>query len=160
MEYDLIEYFLKWFIPFACAGLFGAVIVPILNRYKKGRDTELRDRWNRYAQETKMDIEHFKAESRAKDVELEKKIVEVQLALLDKIEQNTAGIRQAILQSHLRELIIDGKTYLTVGYITLDQLNDYEERFATYKSLGGNGHVDPWIGKIRRLPNIPPENNN
>lgn len=156
MEYDLFDYFLKWFIPFACAGLFGAIIVPIWNRYKCGRDAELKAKWNVYAQETKNDIEAFKNESKKKDIELEQKILNVQTTLVDKIEQNTAGIRQAILQSHLRELIIDGKMYLKNEYITLEQLADYEERFLTYKSLGGNGHVDPWIAKIRQLPNHPP----
>ena len=157
MEYDLFDYFLKWFIPFVCSGLFAAIIIPVWNRYKNGRDAELKDKWNAYAQETKNDLETFKIESKKKDVELEKKIVDVQTALLDKIEQNTAGIRQAILQSHLRELIIDGKMYLKNEYITLDQLADYEERFLTYKTLGGNGHVDPWIAKIRQLPNTPQE---
>lgn len=47
--------------------------------------------------------------------------------------------------------------YLRHGYIALEQLADYEERFLTYKALGGNGHVDPWIEKIRQLPNTPPE---
>lgn len=157
MEYDLFDYFLKWLIPFVCSGLFAAIVIPMWNRYKHGRDAELKDKWNVYAQETKNDIEAFKIESKKKDVELEKKIVDVQTALLDKIEQNTAGIRQAILQSHLRELIIDGKMYLKNEYITLEQLADYEERFLTYKTLGGNGHVDPWIAKIRQLPNTPPE---
>lgn len=156
MEYDLFDYFLKWLIPFACSGLFAAIIIPVWNRYKFGRDAELKDKWNVYAQETKNDIEAFKNESKKKDIELERKILDVQTTLIDKIEQNTAGIRQAILQSHLRELIIDGKMYLKNEYITLEQLADYEERFLTYKSLGGNGHVDPWIAKIRQLPNHPP----
>lgn len=77
MEYDLFDYFLKWFIPFACAGLFGAIIVPIWNRYKFGRDAELKAKWNVYAQETKNDIETFKNESKKKDIELEQKILDV-----------------------------------------------------------------------------------
>ena len=50
--------------------------------------------------------------------------------------------------------------YIKNRYITLEQLADYNERFLTYKSLGGNGHVDPWIKKIRELPNEPPEDLN
>ena len=72
--------------------------------------------------------------------------------VLNKIEENTRGIRKAILSSHLRELIVDGKNYLQQHYITPEQLADYNERFVTYKDLGGNGHVDPWIIKIRELP--------
>ena len=156
-EYDLFDYFLKWLIPFLCSGLFAAIIIPVWNRYKHGRDAELKEKWNQYATEMKTDIDKFKVDSKQKDVELEQKIINVQTTLLQKLEENTAGIRQAILQSHLRELIIDGKMYLKQGYITLDQLADYNERVLTYKSLGGNGHADPWITKIRNLPNDPPE---
>lgn len=156
-EYDLFDYFLKWLIPFLCSGLFAAIVIPVWNRYKHGRDAELKEKWNHYATEMKTDIDKFKVDSKQKDVELEQKIVNVQTTLLQKLEENTAGIRQAILQSHLRELIIDGKMYLKQGYITLDQLADYNERVLTYKSLGGNGHADPWITKIRNLPNDPPE---
>ena len=77
VEYDLFDYFLKWFIPFVCSGLFAAIIIPVWNRYKNGRDAELKDKWNAYAQETKNDLETFKIESKKKDVELEKKIVDV-----------------------------------------------------------------------------------
>lgn len=155
--YDLFDYFLKWFIPFICAGLFSLLVVPLWNRYKNGRHAELQQKWNDYASDMKKDIDTFKAESQAKDEALGDKIAEVQNTLLQKIEENTAGIRQAILQSHLRELIIDGKMYLKQGYIGLENLADYNERFLVYKSLGGNGHVDPWIKKIRELPNEPPE---
>ena len=160
MEYDLLDYFLKWLIPFVCAGLFGAVIAPIWHRYKTGRNTESKQQWDSYATGMKTEIEDIKKESEEKDALLETKITEVQTTLLQKIEENTAGIRQAILQSHLRELIIDGKMYIKNKYITLEQLADYNERFLTYKSLGGNGHVDPWIKKIRELPNEPPEDLN
>ena len=156
-EYDLFDYFLKWLIPFLCSGLFAAIVIPVWNRYKHGRDAELKEKWNQYATEMKTDIDKFKVDSKQKDVELEQKIINVQTTLLQKLEENTAGIRQAILQSHLRELIIDGKMYLKNGFITLDQLADYNERVLTYKSLGGNGHADPWIAKIRNLPNDPPE---
>ena len=156
-EYDLFDYFLKWLIPFLCSGLFAAIVIPVWNRYKHGRDAELKEKWNQYATEMKTDIDKFKVDSKQKDVELEQKIINVQTTLLQKLEENTAGIRQAILQSHLRELIIDGKMYLKQGYITLDQLADYNERVLTYKSLGGNGHADPWITKISNLPNDPPE---
>ena len=139
-KYDLLEYFLKWLIPFVCAGGFSLFIIPFINKYKAGKK-----------------VEEIKKESEEKDKELEKQILSVQETLLSKIEENTAGIRAAILQSHLRELIIDGKMYINQKYITLEQLADYNERFLVYKSLGGNGHVDPWIKKIRELPNEPPE---
>lgn len=156
-EYDLLDYFLKWAVPFLCAGVFTVVIIPLWNRYKTGKDAELQKKWDECSTGMKNDIEKFKSETKNTESSLEQKITDVQNTLLAKIEENTSGIRQAILQSHLRELIIDGKMYLKAGYITLDQLADYNERFLVYKSLGGNGHVDPWIEKIRKMPNDPPD---
>ena len=156
-EYDLLEYFLKWLVPFLCAGTFTAIVVPIWNRYKNGRKAELQQDWNECAKKTLDDIKTIHEELRKKDQQLEGKIDANHTLLLQKLEENTAGIRQAILQSHLRELIIDGKMYIKQHYITLEQLADYNERYLVYKSLGGNGHVDPWIKKIRELPNDPPE---
>ena len=74
------------------------------------------------------------------------------------IKANTDLLRSAMLQSHLRELIIDGKTYLHQKYVTLEQLADYNDRFAIYKSLGGNGHATAWVEKINNLPNAPLDN--
>lgn len=156
-KYDLLEYFLKWLIPFVCAGGFSLFIIPFINKYKAGKKVEEQQEWNNHATALTKQVEEIKKESEEKDKELEKQILSVQDTLLSKIEENTAGIRAAILQSHLRELIIDGKMYINQKYITLEQLADYNERFLVYKSLGGNGHVDPWIKKIRELPNEPPE---
>ena len=76
-EYDLFDYFLKWLIPFLCSGLFAAIVIPVWNRYKHGRDAELKEKWNQYATEMKTDIDKFKVDSKQKDVELEQKIINV-----------------------------------------------------------------------------------
>jgi len=36
-QYDLLEYFLKWFIPFACAGLFAVCVKPLIDAIKRGK---------------------------------------------------------------------------------------------------------------------------
>ena len=35
------DYFLKWFIPFLCAGLFSAIFIPLRNKLKKGQEVTL-----------------------------------------------------------------------------------------------------------------------
>lgn len=82
---------------------------------------------------------------------MSKRIDFLQKDVIEKIDENTKGIRTAMLQQQLRGLIIDGKSYLKRGKITIDQLTDYNERYSTYKALGGNGHADIWVSKIREL---------
>ena len=31
-EQQIFDYFLKWFIPFLCAGLFSAIFIPLRNK--------------------------------------------------------------------------------------------------------------------------------
>lgn len=157
MEQLIFEYVLKWFIPFACAGLFSLIIIPLWNRYKNGRHAELQEEWNKCAAGMKADVANIKAHSEENDKKLEDKI-DQNNQILAEIKANTDLLRSAMLQSHLRELIIDGKTYLHQKYVTLEQLADYNDRFAIYKSLGGNGHATAWVEKINNLPNAPLDN--
>lgn len=173
-HYDLFEYFLKWLIPFLCAGAFTSFIIPFWNKYKIGQKAALQQKWDECAQEFKTEMASFEAntskeESRLsrelkelkklsddRDAAIESRLIEIQEQLIEKIDDSTRGVREAVLQSHLRDLLADGKIYIERGYITLEQLTDYENRYQIYKSLGGNGHMDPWIAKIRELSNNPP----
>lgn len=144
---NILEYVVKWAVPFCCAGAFSLLVTPLVKTFKSGKKVQDQEEWDAHLAESKV-IQDMQA----KEDKLEKKIDYLQDNVLNKIEENTRGIRKAILSSHLRELIVDGKQYLQQHYITPEQLADYNERFVTYKDLGGNGHVDPWIIKIRELP--------
>lgn len=175
-QYDLFEYFLKWLIPFLCAGVFSLFIVPFWNKYKTGEKAALQQKWDECATDFKAEVSSFEAsvskeESRlskeikelklasdAQDKAIEERLLKVQELLLQKIDESTRGVREAVLQSHLRDLLADGKIYIEQGFVTLEQLADYEDRYQIYKSLGGNGHMDPWIKKVRSLSNNPPLN--
>lgn len=146
-ELNILEYVIKWAVPFCCAGAFSLLVTPLVKTFKSGKKVQDQEELEAHLAESKV-IQNMQA----KEERLESKIDYLQDNVLNKIEENTRGIRKAILSSHLRELIVDGKSYLKQHYITPEQLADYNERFVTYKDLGGNGHVDPWIVKIRELP--------
>lgn len=146
-ELNILEYVIKWAVPFCCAGAFSLLVTPLVKTFKSGKKVQDQEELETHLAESKV-IQNMQA----KEERLESKIDYLQDNVLNKIEENTRGIRKAILSSHLRELIVDGKSYLKQHYITPEQLADYNERFVTYKDLGGNGHVDPWIVKIRELP--------
>ena len=146
-EQQIFDYFLKWFIPFLCAGLFSAIFIPLRNKLKKGQEVTDQTEWDNHAQAIQQQIDNLKNETQL----LSKRIDFLQKDVIEKIDENTKGIRVAMLQQQLRGLIIDGKSYLRRGKITIDQLTDYNERYSTYKALGGNGHADIWVSKIREL---------
>ena len=41
--------------------------------------------------------------------------------------------------------------YINAGHISIYELENIEEEFTLYKKLGGNGHMDALIAKVRKL---------
>ncbi len=150
-QQQIFDYFLKWFIPFLCAGIFSAIVLPIWNKFKKGNSLAEQEEWDSHSSSIQAQIDTLKAETQI----LSKRIDFLQKDVIEKIDENTKGIREAMLQQQLRSLIVDGKAYLKRGRITVDQLTDYNDRYKTYKTLGGNGHADIWVAKTRQLDIVP-----
>lgn len=153
----LFDYFLKWLIPFACAGLFTIAVVPLVSKYKMGKEKVAQEVWNAHAKELKQEVEQFKSEQSQKNAELEQQICAVEENLMSKIEENTSGVREAVLAMHLQTLITKSKQFITQKYISVDDLENYDEQVEVYKKLGGNGQLTPWASKVQKLPNEPPE---
>lgn len=60
-------------------------------------------------------------------------------------------LRQAILSSHLDSLILRCQEFVIQGWISPEDYDRIESDYKTYKSLGGNGHMDDWMIKVRKL---------
>lgn len=146
-EQQIFDYFLKWFIPFLCAGVFSAVFIPLRNKFKKGQEITDQAEWDKHAESIQQQINVLKEETRL----LSERINIQQKDVMKKIDENTKGIRVAMVRQQLKSLIADGKIYLDNGKITIDQLADYNEQYSTYKALGGNGYADIWVEKVREL---------
>lgn len=89
--------------------------------------------------------------------EISDKITTEIAGLRQELGEKTDGIRDAILDIHLEKLIQDSINYIEKGMITTRELEDYQERYETYKKLGGNGHLDAWRPKVLSLPTIKDE---
>lgn len=63
---------------------------------------------------------------------------------LEKTNENLDSVRQGVLDGHLRRLVSSCEIYLKRGYITPDELKDYNSRLEIYHNLGGNGHMTIW----------------
>ena len=78
------------------------------------------------------------------------------LKLMNDMKEDILGIlkplREAILSSHLDSLILRCQEFVIQGWISPEDYDRIETDYKTYKSLGGNGHMDDWMAKVRKLP--------
>ena len=75
--------------------------------------------------------------------------------LKDKMEvliQNLDVLREGILSAHYNALKDKCVMHINAGHISIYELDIIEEEFTLYKKLGGNGHMDALIVKVRKLP--------
>lgn len=74
---------------------------------------------------------------------------------IDNMEKNIMEIlnplKDAMLSFHLDSLILRCQEFVLQGWITIDDLERIESDYQTYKSLGGNGHMDAWMKRVRTL---------
>ena len=73
------------------------------------------------------------------------------------IMQGIQSLQKGVLSSHFNMLLNKSMLYIKRGWVSVEELSLYEEELVVYKELHGNGHLDPWIEKVRRLPNQKPE---
>lgn len=151
---EVLSLVYKWLVPIVCSGLVALILTPIWNKYHAGDKAEQQRKWDEHARHMQEQFQTFKSEAEEKDSSLEQQITDIKDSMT-LIAASIESIKSAMLQSHLKSLMIDSKMYIQRGYITVEELDDYNERYLIYKSLGGNGHMTPWAEKIRKLPNKP-----
>ena len=150
----------KYWIQWLC-GLGGAALMWCINfiikKFKKGymlvKDDEKEDYLADVNKRIKEDEDKLEA--------LKKTVKDSNKEIKDEIEKVLNIIellQEGILSSHLDSLIQDCKGWIKQGWIPLDLLERFEEKYKLYKDLGGNGHMEPWASRVRELPNKPPKN--
>lgn len=120
----------------------GACVVPVctalmgLLTYKIQRKDKKQD---------EMD-QHIKSISRNMDAieELTKSVV----ALTEETGRQGCGMR-ILLRSSLHD---DHKALMKQGYVTSNQLRDFQEAYNVYHQEGGNGTATRWLKDIMNLP--------
>lgn len=62
-------------------------------------------------------------------------------------------------QAQMRDsLLKDYKKFSADGWVDIDDLLEWENRYSKYHSLGANGVMDSKRASLLQLPNIPPTN--
>lgn len=173
---EILKEVISWAIPIICTGIMAYILIPFKKAQKqkdKGKELMEQEEWDSHSgglvkkidnikqdqQKDKDDIMNEIMKLQAHDKQIDKILSEILVAVKqnnseistkfeDMDKKNTA----AFIQIYQRDLIIDGKDYLARGFITPQQLSNYEKRYKQYKDWGGNGDVEVWIGRIRQLP--------
>ena len=157
-EIMVLDFFLKWglgIVTGALASLFTIFRKEIKEfiGYKKKKNKQeflkdvdhdletLENKMQLHEKEVSNEIHHHDQLYFQKLEELEKRIMAV-----------LGPIREATLSSHYNSLLEKCKGYIRKGEITADELDLLEKDYKTYSDLGGNGHMELWMTRVRQLP--------
>ena len=156
----VLEYLLKWglgIVTGAVATFFLYVRKDLAEyrKYKKQqRKKELLNDVNGEINTLESKMEHHEEEAEKElakhDALFLKKLEELE----QKIMAILVPIQEATLSSHYEALLNKCKTYIKAGEISVDDLDLLEKDYDTYHSLNGNGHMEMWMVRVRKLPVI------
>ena len=156
MDWNLIiKEVIGWAIPLILSGAVAIYLAPLRKALIKGKAVESQEEWDSHASDLRKRVEALEKDDKDYTQKLDSLITLVgtnQTTLTTRMEEIDKKNTEVFTQIYQRDLNVDGKQYIQNEKITPAQLANYEKRFAQYKKWGGNGDVDPWIAKIRRLP--------
>jgi len=69
----------------------------------------------------------------------------------DALNKQLQLVTKALLSSHYNTLLSKCKNYIIKNEIPADELEIVEDEYKIYKALGGNGHMEMWMQKVREL---------
>lgn len=69
--------------------------------------------------------------------------------------QRNSSEERLLIQVARNQLIKQGRKYITRGYITMDEYEEYESQYKAYSDLGGNGLARRVFEQVDELPMMP-----
>lgn len=138
----------------ALSGAIGALliafrkqIVDFIKFLKNKQKKELLKDVNKEMDTLDHKIEGYEAANVEQDKLYYQKLSDLEQKIMDIL----LPMREAILSSHYSSLLDRCKKYVKQGYLTADELDKLENDYEIYKKLGGNGHMELWMHKVREL---------
>lgn len=146
------------------------------NKKKEALLKETNEKIDKSSKETKelvaAVLTEFKNELKAQNQKFQDRVEELHLELMEgfkrlddtnkKFDEANAAIqtqldalREGVLTTRFYALRDKSKMFIRQKWISPEDLELYEEEYLVYTSLGGNGKMDPWVKKVRALPNDP-----
>ena len=170
----ILETALKWAIPALCVAIIGVITAKIIKPIQKQNAAQEQADWDEHMRQSTVPqtfcdqtYDRLRQESDQKDQEIINKIDKLcntidshnneTIAYRKTNDKQIELIQEGVRDVHLQNLIHTCETYIKRGYITSAEREIYQQRYKLYKSLGGNGHMEPWDAKIQALPSEPPQ---
>jgi len=72
-------------------------------------------------------------------------------SIINRIDKKD-NLSKAVQLLMLGEIKLQGKDYLSIGEINLEELQAFNECYQVYKKLGGNGYAETIHSKVNALP--------
>ena len=154
----LKEQLIKWIIGLVIGALTTLGIV-FKKHIKDFFSYERKQHQKKLLKEVHQEIADLKKKMIHNDCDLAEYMMTHEELIFEKIDEVKTDImkvlvpiQEATLSSHFERLVRKCKYYIQKGEITVDELDDLEKDYQTYKSLHGNGHMDMWMNRVRQLP--------
>lgn len=150
----ILEFFIKWGLGII-TGVLTTVFLVFRKefveyiKYKRGKQKkEFLKEVDQEMENLEEKMESYEENMQHQDTAYLQKLGELE----EKIMKILVPIQEATLSSHYQALLEKCKHYVRQEYITADELDLLEKDYDTYHSLGGNGHMEIWMSRIRQLP--------
>lgn len=153
----VIDAILKWAIGLILGSLttlllvFKKDILEFLKFKQKKKKTELLQDVDKNMETLEDKMEHHEEEMSQEFKEHDQLYLKKLAELEEKIMTILVPIQEATLSSHYDALLEKCKNFIRQGSITVDELDLLEKDYETYKSLGGNGHMEMWMNRVRQI---------
>ena len=140
------EFFLKWLLGIV-TGILTSALVFSRKKIKDFFNYETRKKKKQLLKGVNREIKEIEEEIQHKDDEVTQILKDFKKEFMSILEP----MRAALLSSHYEALLAKCKKYIQAGEITFDELELLERDYGTYSALGGNGHMEAWMIRIRQL---------
>jgi ElaB/YqjD/DUF883 family membrane-anchored ribosome-binding protein len=142
----ITEFFIKWGLGII-TGILGSIGVFFRKEIKNFFKFKEKQKKDEMLADVNEEIENVEELVEAESNAFAKELKAFRKEVLDIIKP----IQAAVLSSHYEALLARCKEYICRGYILFDELELLEKDYETYSDLGGNGHMDAWMTRVRIL---------
>jgi N12 class adenine-specific DNA methylase len=153
----VLEYLLKWGLGIV-TGAVATFFLYVRKDFAEYRKYKKQKRKKEFLQDVNGELSTLENKMEHHEEEAEKELAKHDKLYLEKLEdlerkimEILIPIQEATLSSHYEALLNKCKTYIKAGEISVDDLDLLEKDYDTYHSLKGNGHMEMWMVRVRKL---------
>lgn len=137
------EFWMKWLLG-GLGAIATAIIVALWTRIKKDAKYVKAGREQEVFKNVYDEINDLREITLGEYTELNDKV--------ESVIQSLDVLREGILSAHYNALKEKCTRHINAGHISIYELEIIEEEYTLYKKLGGNGHMEALMVKVRSLP--------